>query len=189
MSTAHTRAARLAALALLLGRAPMVAGQEIPPPPPDTRVRLTALDPSTGKLRATVGTVVSATSDSLVVQSDRRAAREAVGWSTVTRLDESAGHRSRGATVALSTGLMAVGGAGIGWLLGEDCGTVSAGDLCLFPRPEFAVFMGALGAATGLVGGLIAPRQERWTPRAVPRGARMGGDLRGGPGIAVTLPL
>jgi hypothetical protein len=188
MSTARSRAARLAALALLLGRAAPVAGQEIPLPPPDTRVRFTALEPFTGKLRATVGTVVSATPDSLVVRSDRRAAREAVGWSTVTRLDESAGHRSRGATVALSTGLMAVGGAGMGWLLGEDCRSVSAGDLCLFPRTEFAAFLGALGAATGLAGGLIAPRQELWTARTVPRGARLGGDLRG-PGIVLTLPL
>jgi hypothetical protein len=170
---------------LLLQSAPSLAQE---PPEPGTRVRLDALDADARPTR-TIGTVLEAGVDSVVVVADRREERAAIPWHAVMRFDESTGRRSRGRTVLLSAGLLAAGGAGMAWIIGEDCGNVPRGELCLLPREEFAVAMGVFGAATGVVAGLLAPRQETWRPRAVPGRIRVTGGAPGRPGIAAVLAL
>lgn len=171
-------------LALATGAAPELSAQEVPLPAPESRARFTALDQETGRLRTTVGTVASADRDSLVVRSDRRGAVVAAAWHDVTRLEESAGMWSRENTVAVAALAFGASGAAMGYLMGEDCATTS---LCLFPRQEFAIVMGVLGTATGIVAGLIAPRRERWSPRPVPAGLRLGVGAGGQPGIGASI--
>jgi hypothetical protein len=173
----------LAAVALALQSVPALGAQEVPLPAPEARVRFTALDPATGRLATTIGTVVFAAADSVLVRSDRRSALVAARWENVVRLDESAGHRSREATVATAAVIFGAGGATVGWFLGEDCATTS---VCVLPRQEFALLMGALGTVTGLAGGLIAHRKDRWSPRAVPGGVGLTSSAGGGAGMVVT---
>jgi hypothetical protein len=154
-------------LALPLRSGPLQA-QEISALVPQTRVRVTALIPEVGKLEKMTGTIVSAGADSLVLQVDRGNSRVAMPWGAVRYLDESAGHRSRGSTVALGSLIFAATGAGLGLVLGQDCSTLTVDELCLFPRGEFTLFMGLVGAAGGAVSGLVAPRPEMWKARAVP---------------------
>jgi hypothetical protein len=171
-------------LALATGTAPGLSAQEVPRPAPESRARFTALDQETGRLRTTVGTVASASSDSLVVRSDRRGAVVVAAWHDVTRLEESAGMWSRETTVAVAALAFGASGATMGWFMGEDCATTT---LCFFPRQEFAIAMGVLGTATGIVAGLIAPRRERWSPRPVPAGLRLDVGAGGRPGIGASL--
>jgi hypothetical protein len=174
-------------LALATGTAPGLSAQEVPLPAPDSRARFTALDQETGRLRTTVGTVASVSPDSLVVRSDRRGAVVVAAWHDVTRLEESAGMWSRENTVAVAALAFGASGAAMGYLMGEDCANVPRDSLCLFPRQEFAVLMGVLGTATGIVGGLIAPRRERWSPRPVPAGLRLDVGAGGRPAIGASL--
>jgi hypothetical protein len=176
----------LGTLALLLLPAAGAPAQEAPEP--GSRVRVVALD-ADARLRRTVGTVLEAGPDTLVVVADRRQERAVIPWHAVMRLDESTGRRSRVGTVALSAGLFAVAGAGMGWLIGEDCSSIPAGEMCLLPREDFAVFMGVFGAATGVGAGLLAARQERWRQRGVPGRLRVTGGAPGRPGIAASLAL
>jgi hypothetical protein len=174
----------LAALALALPLVPALGAQEVPLPVPDARVRFTALDPATGRLATTVGTVVFAASDSVLVRSDRRDALVAARWENVVRLDESAGRRSREATVLTAAVIFGGAGATTGWFLGEDCANTS---VCVLPRQEFALLMGALGTVTGAAGGLIAHRQDRWSPRAVPGSVALRSGAGGRPGMVVSV--
>jgi hypothetical protein len=174
-------------LAVATGTASELSAQEVPRPAPESRARFTAIDQETGRLRTTVGTVASASSDSLVVRSDRRGAVVAAAWHDVTRLEEGAGMWSREHTVAVAALVFGASGAAMGSLMGEDCANVPRDSLCLFPRQEFAVAMGVLGTATGIVAGLIAPRRERWSPRAVPAGLRLDVGAGGRPGIGASL--
>jgi hypothetical protein len=111
-------------LALPLRSGPLQA-QEISALVPQTRVRVTALIPEVGKLEKMTGTIVSAGADSLVLQVDRGNSRVAMPWGAVRYLDESAGHRSRGSTVALGSLIFAATGAGLGLVLGQDCSTLT----------------------------------------------------------------
>jgi hypothetical protein len=171
---------------LPMGLEPLQA-QEISPLAPQTRVRVTALIPEVGRLEKMTGTIVSAGADSLVLHTDRGNNRFSVHWGAVRYLDESKGHRSRGSTVALGSLVFAATGAGLGYLLGEDCSTLAADELCLFPRGEFSLFMGVVGAAGGAVSGLLAPRPEMWKARAVPLRAGLMPGRDGRAGISASL--
>jgi hypothetical protein len=138
-----------------------------------TRIRVTALDPASGTLRRTVGTVGAAGPDALVLRVGGRDVRLTVAWENVHSLDETRGSVSRPTMVALGAGAGLVLGAGLGWVMGtvieESCrdATGSAMTICI-PREATAFYMAAAGGAGGAVAGLVVPRADRWRARAVP---------------------
>jgi hypothetical protein len=138
-----------------------------------TRIRVTALDPATGTLSRTVGTVGAAGPDTLALLVGGRDVRLTVAWENVRSLDESRGGVSRPTMVALGAGAGLVLGASLGWVMGtvieESCrdATESTMTICI-PWEATALYMAAAGAGGGAIAGLVVPRADRWWPRAVP---------------------
>jgi hypothetical protein len=122
-----------------------------------------------------IATVVEVCADSLTVEPVSSVVNVGVPWESVTELELSGGHISRGEMVARTALLGGVAGVLFGagmWLLisEKDCGGGEMFDLCFERRdwPQAAASVGGVGAASGALAGLIFSRPERWTKVSLP---------------------
>jgi hypothetical protein len=165
---------RTAAAFVVLLFAGQAIADEAPRLLPGSRLRVTApsLD---GPIR---GTLASLSDDSLVLETKGGAAPLMIERSRITRLDISAGRRSRGRGAAIGAAL----GLGVGLLLTvvatatEDCSGYGAEDCGLLPAVSLILFTPVL-TVSGAVIGVALPPAERWV-RVPPQARPAGGSSR-----------
>ncbi len=134
---------------------------------PGSRVRISS--PILGDRKQT-GSVVSATSDTLVFRSAKQSISTAISTPNIVRIEVARGTHSTKAKGAL-IGLL-IGGLGTAAIVAATWTPPNCGGLvCLdFGRGGDAAFGGLLGGLGGtIVGALVGMRQtDTWVPVAVP---------------------
>jgi hypothetical protein len=115
-----------------------------------------------------------------------------VPWDSITALDLSGGHVSRGEMVLRTALLGGVGSAvfwgGLYYLVSEDdCSGGEMFTLCFDRRewPQVAAFFGGIGLASGALMGLVVPRPERWKKVRLPAHVGVGS----GPGAELVVEV
>lgn len=134
---------------------------------PGTRVRI--LSPVLGTRSAT-GSVVSATSDTLMFRKDKRSTSTAIGTPNIVRIEVARGTHSTKAKGSLMGFLV---GAVTGTLIGAAVYTPTECNLiCVEPvgRAGVAAAGGVVGGVGGaIIGALVGRRQtDTWVPVPVP---------------------
>lgn len=174
-------------LALTLGGARAVHAQDSTAAPPvsrGARVRISESDAS--GLRVRVGTVVSKTNESLLLQFDSKDEAVPIAWTGITRLEvlrSSASHAKAG------VGIGFVVGAGVGMgFFHILCDPVGGDSDCGKGRLFGALAGSAVGAVIGGVIGSVAPTRL-WEPIAASQWRVSVGPMRGGVGLYAMRPF
>ena len=164
------------ALLILVLVLPLPTAAQGPTIPPGTRVRV-----ETQQKKRAEGTLMSQTSDSIIVAT-RRSTRTAVASAAVTRIAVSSGRsRAHGALWGMKLGA-ALGGGGVILLF-----TGFAGGLPGFQILPYAVVGAAFGGAYGAVARSIRG-VERWsTVYSIPIRVSFGQLLGSAPGVNVSI--
>jgi len=172
---------RTAAALVVLFLGSQALADEAPRLLPGSRLRVTAssLD---GPIR---GTLASLSDDSLTLETKGKATPFVIERSRITKLEISAGPRSRGRGAVIGAAL----GLGAGLLVTvvatatEDCSGYGAEDCGLLPAVSLILFTPALTVSGALIGVALSP-PERWV--GVPPQAKLGG---GSPPLGLRLVL
>lgn len=176
----------LLALAVLAPRGADAQAQ--PFPEPGARVRIAAQSP-TGHWEITVGTLVAAEGDSLLLHADGGSAPLVLRAGRVGAMQVSTGLEPR-RNSALRTGAAA---AVTGVVVGALIGVFSDGEGWELPGSgavgKPGATLGWLAGIAGMLHGHRTPR-ERWGPPVVPgASARIGASADGGVAVSISLPL